>query len=427
MLRLSGPNAIDIADAISKLPSGRLSKATSHTIHYGAITGDMGTHVDQVMLAVMRAPRTFTGEDVAEITCHNNQLIIEQIINLAIKHGARPAQRGEFARQAVLNNKMDIIQAESINELIHAQTQQAIRVSLSQVEGSLSKLTNKIEKQLLKALAHCEASFEFLDEEIEFADEINLLLTNAMETTNSAVESFKHQQKFRCGIRVAIVGAVNAGKSSLLNALTGADRAIVTPQAGTTRDTIEAVITINGNHITLVDTAGFRKTDDCIEQEGMDRSVREIELADIIVLLEDSADDATKQLEKLAKETNKPVIIAQSKSDLTPDGKPCSAEIKISSETGENIERLRKLISDQALSVLNKGTSTFLLTNRQATLLTALAKLLNTAYKNFLQNKEYELLSSDLKDALGRLTELTGKTVSDKCLDEIFREFCVGK
>ena len=222
----------------------------------------------------MRSPKTFTGQDTVEITCHNNQFIIEEIINLAIANGARLAQQGEFTKRAVFNGKIDLVQAEAINELIHAQTQLALKQSLAQLTGSFSHCLASLEKELLKALALSEASFEFLDEEMDFAPQIQALISSLQNTITGIKKTFNQQQQIRQGIRIAIIGSVNAGKSSLFNALLNQDRAIVSAIAGTTRDAIEAGVYTKGNYWTLVDTAGLRQTHDIIEQEGIKRSLK---------------------------------------------------------------------------------------------------------------------------------------------------------
>ena len=259
LLRMSGDDAITIADSIAQLTSKiKLSDCATHTIHYGWVTDQDGNHIDQVLFLLMKAPRTFTGQNTVEITCHNNPFIIEQIIAQTIAYGARIADKGEFSRRAFLNGKIDLVQAEAINELIHANTQQALKKSLSQVEGSLSHWIETIQTELFKARAYCEASFEFIDEEINFAPQIKENIKNILSTITQLKKSFDQQSQIRQGLRIALIGSVNAGKSSLFNALLGKDRAIVTNIAGTTRDVIEAGVYRDGNYWTFVDTAGLR-------------------------------------------------------------------------------------------------------------------------------------------------------------------------
>ena len=288
LIRISGKDALNIATKISKLANKKqtISTVPSHTIHYGQIIAETKS-IDLVMFFVMHGPRTFTGEDVVEVTCHNNPFIIEEIIALAIKHGARIAENGEFAKRSFLNNKIDLMQAEAINDLIHSNNQQTLKKSLSQLEGSLSNWIDEIEKVLVKCLAFSEASFEFLDEEeIEFKDKILNDVLKLEKKIQTLKANFSQQQQIKEGLRIALIGSVNAGKSSLFNALLKKNRAIVTSQAGTTRDSIEAGIYTKNHYFTLVDTAGIRKTDNVIEEEGIKRSFEEAEKADILLLVE---------------------------------------------------------------------------------------------------------------------------------------------
>ncbi len=322
LLRLSGADAIDIASKISILASGKtLTQVPSHTVHYGSVINADQKVIDKVMFIVMHAPRTFTGQSVVEITTHNNQFLIEDIIAQAIKHGARVAQQGEFARRAVMNEKIDLVQAEAINELIHANTQLALKKSLAQLEGSFSHWIESIEQKLIKALALSEASFEFIDEEdLEFNQQISTIITKTLDTIAQLKNTFDQQQQIRQGIRIAIIGSVNAGKSSLFNAMLKKDRAIVTSIAGTTRDVIEAGLYRNNNYWTLIDTAGLRQTNDIIERKGIERSHKEAGLADIILLVIDGSHAMTNQEQQVydelyAQHTDKTIVI-KNKSDL---------------------------------------------------------------------------------------------------------------
>lgn len=430
LLRMSGINSLAIADAIATLASKkRISEVQTHSIHYGSVRDSLGTSIDNVLFFVMRSPRTFTGQDVVEISCHNNQFIVEEIINAALVAGARLAKEGEFSKRAVLNDKMDLVQAEAIHELIGAQTQQARKRALAQVDGSFSQWITVIEKQLLKAMAFCEASFEFIDEELEFSDQIKTMVVDILDIIKKTQKTFDHQQQIRAGIKIALVGSVNAGKSSLFNALLGSERAIVTPIAGTTRDSIEATVSRNGTFWTLIDTAGLRTTDDIVEQEGIKRSLQQAALSDVVLLVYDvsralSAQeiDAYDQImntheKKIIRVNNK---IDQAYSAATGCGIAVSAKQKIGVDTLENAiqEKISALIAD--------NDSPFLLNTRQSNLLIALEKKLHDIVE-MLSEPHYELLSIQFNDALSHLSELTGKTVSEQTMDAVFNEFCVGK
>lgn len=430
LMRVCGINAIDIVDRITKLASGKkLIDLPTHTIHYGSIINQSAA-TDNVLFLLMRAPKTFTGQDTVEITCHNNQFIVEEIISLAINAGARLAQEGEFSKRAVMNGKIDVIQAEAINELIHAQTQMALKQSLAQLEGSFSHWLSTLEKDLLKALALSEASFEFLDEEMEFAPQIQQLIATVQNKISSIKKTFNQQQHIRQGIRVAIIGSVNAGKSSLFNALLNQNRAIVNAQAGTTRDVIEAGLYKNGNYWTLVDTAGLRQTDDMIEKEGIKRSLEEAHKADIIILAYDSSREITSQetivYDEIKQKYTHKIICVLTKADSSIDA--AIDGISVSSQNKQNIDILEQSIEQKIATLFASIESPFLLNQRQHNLLLALEHKL-TAIISMLTQKPvaYELLSIHLNDAIAHLAELSGKAISEAGMDMIFKEFCIGK
>ena len=435
LLRLSGTNAIDIASKISTLASGKtLTQALSHTVHYGSVIDTNQKVVDKVMFIVMHAPRTFTGQNVVEITTHNNQFLVEEIIAHAINHGARLAQQGEFARRAVLNEKIDLVQAEAINELIHANTQLALKKSLAQLEGSFSHWIESIEQKLIKALALSEASFEFIDEEdLEFNQQINTIITKTLDTIARLKHTFDQQQQIREGIRIAIIGSVNAGKSSLFNALLKKDRAIVTSIAGTTRDVIEAGLYKNNNYWTLIDTAGLRQTEDIIEQKGIERSHKEAERADIILLVIDGSHAMTTQEQQVyhelyAAHTDK-IIVIKNKSDLeqSPLQLPTDNYLTASQDDTASIDTVECVIQEKIIALFNELESPFLLNQRQFNLLLGLESKLLALLPLLEGSPDYEIISFHLNDAIAHLSELTGKSISEAGMDAVFKSFCVGK
>lgn len=436
LLRLSGNNAFIVADAISVLPQQKkLSAQTTHTIHYGHVIDVDGNHLDQVLFLVMHAPHTFTGENTIEITCHNNPFIIQSILHAAITAGARMAQEGEFSRQAVQNNKIDILQAEAINDLIHANTQLALKQSLSQLEGSFTQWITLIEKQLIKALALSDASFEFLDEEnMQFSAQIKEIIANILTTTVNLKNTFDQQQQVRNGIRIAIIGSVNAGKSSLFNALLNKERAIVTNIAGTTRDAIEAGLYKNGNYWTLIDTAGLRTTDDIIEQMGIIRSRQEAHKADIILLVFDGSEllSAAEMAvyQELVDSYGDKIIMVISKTDLPQQENSIinnKSIYAVSTQNKATIVALEHAIQNKINTLFASIGSPFLLNQRHFNALLALENNLQTISNMLTPNTSYELVSYHLNDALSTLSELTGKTISEAGMDAVFREFCVGK
>ncbi len=436
LLRLSGTTIFSLANQFCKLPNKQpISNAQSQTINYGYVVDKNGKTIDQVLFLVMHGPKTFTGQDTLEITCHNNPFIIDAIITTAIDAGARLATEGEFTKRAVLNDKIDLVQAEAINELIHANSQQALKQSLLQLQGSLSSWIANLEKKIVNAIALSEASFEFLDEEdMEFGNQIEELIAKVTVQIQHIKKSFGQQQQIREGIRIALIGSVNAGKSSLFNALLGKDRAIVTSIAGTTRDVIEAGVYRNGNYWSLIDTAGLRKTEDVIEKQGIERSFAESQKADIILLVVDgsqklSSQEKTIYTELLEKYKNK-IILVSNKSDLVRTIQLFEGfeQILVSTKTKHNINQLESLVKQKIKTIFSSIESPFLLNQRQFNLLLSFEKKLQKIVP-MLQKKNiaYEIVSIHLQDAIAHLAQLTGKNISEKGMDAVFRNFCVGK
>lgn len=434
LIRLSGADAFKITDAIAQLPHDKkISSVATHTIHFGFVV-DNGKNIDHVLFFVMHAPKTFTGQNTVEISCHNNPFIIQAIIAQALRHGARIAQPGEFTKRAYLNKKIDLIQAEAINELICAHTQQALQKSLAQLQGSFSHWLADIEQQLIHALALTQASFEFIEEEnITFDQQIQAIIAAVLNNIAIIEQSYSHQQHIKDGIRIALLGAVNAGKSSLFNTLIKHDRAIVTDIAGTTRDVIEAGVYRDSFYATYIDTAGLRQTADIIEQEGIKRSWQQAQKADIIILVIDGARSLTEQertiYHDLLNQYKQKIILVATKSDIaqpqrTFDDTPVLA---ISTVTQEHIPTLEQAIALKAQQLLESGDAPFLVNQRQFSLLLQLKNDLEQILKLTTDTIDYEIVAVHLKDALERLTELTGKTITERSVDTIFQEFCVGK
>lgn len=435
LLRLSGADVRKIVAKFATVGTNKkIEELPSGSVHYGWIIDDHKNHIDQVMLIIMDGPKTFTGENTIEITCHNNPFLIESIIAQAIKNGARVAHEGEFTKRAFLNGKIDLLQAEAINDLIHANTQLALKKSLSQLEGSFSHWMAQIERDLVKALAWCEASFEFLDEEAEFGYKIKEHLGGLTERIKVCRRTFDAQQQIRHGIKIALIGSVNTGKSSLFNALLNQNRAIVTEIAGTTRDVIEAGVYRNGNYWTLIDTAGLRDTANKIEKEGIKRSSEEATKADIILLVFDGSrnftDDESTIYQNLLEQFGHKIIIVENKLDLSAYPGHILGQknsIKVSSLNKKNIDILENLIEQKISTLFSDLESPFLLNKRQHTLLIGLESKINDIIIMLTGKIEYELVSYHIKDALEYMTELTGKSISEAGLDMVFKEFCVGK
>ena len=381
----------------------------------------------------MKAPKTFTGEDTIEISCHNNPFIIQNILDRFFQEGVRLAQPGEFSRQAVENGKIDIMQAEAIKELIHANSQESLKLSFAQLKGSFSARIQSLESVVIKAIALCEASFEFLEEDIDFSEQIRELLLFIKEEVINLQSLFDQQKQIREGIRIALIGSVNAGKSSLFNALIGKKRAIVTNIAGTTRDVIESSFYQDGKYWTMIDTAGLRTTNDVIEKEGIDRSYQEAELADIVLIIIDqsivlSLSELSVYQALEAKFISKSIIV-YNKADL-----PCKNNLfshenaqLVSAQLGHGVQGLKTKIYAKTEELFAKNTSSFLLNKRHFDLLSSFDKELIATLDLLDASREYELISLHLQRALQLLSELSGKSISEKALDAVFKEFCVGK
>ena len=435
LIRLSGSKALFIATDASRLSSKKiLSQVTTHTIHHGWIVDNTNHKIDEVLFFIMHGPRTFTGENTVEISCHNNPFIIENILNRLIECGARLAQPGEFSRQAVENNKLDILQAEAIKELIHAHSQESLKLSLQQISGSFSQTIGALEKPMIQAIALCEASFEFLEEEMDFSHQMIDVLNEIEKEVNRITLLFDQQKQIREGIRIALIGSVNAGKSSIFNALIGKQRAIVTNIAGTTRDVIESSFYKDGLYWTIIDTAGLRQTDDIIEQQGIERSYEEAKTADIILLIIDSARITTEQEKTIYNtihtEYPEKSIIIHNKSDLTNHvtwPKNTSKIIALSAQTGNGLDQVKQAIEQKISLLFNQHSSSFLLNKRHYNLLHSFSIELNQAQHILKTNKEYELISLHLQKAISLLSELTGKSITEKAMDSIFKDFCIGK
>lgn len=438
LIRLSGDDAFEVADRMSLLAGDKkISQQKSHSISYGWVIDDKKNHIDQVLFLIMHGPTTFTGQNVVEITCHNNRFLIEQVIDRALACGARIASRGEFTRRAVMLGKIDLLQAEAIDDLIHAQNAQVLKYSLSQLEGSLSAWINEIELAVIEMLAFCEASFEFIDEgDMEFAPDVLLKMKALIIKIEQLLRTFSKQQYIKEGVRIALVGSVNAGKSSLFNCLLDKKRAIVTPIPGTTRDSIEAGVFRGGDFITFIDTAGIRKTNDEIEQEGIDRSFQEAHRADLILLVVDDSEilsePSRQAYQSMIDKYDQKIILVYNKIDIAShqlfSENFFGTCVSLSAQNNLNVAQLFLEIEKKISVLKNTDGITCLLNNRHYDLLTQFLQTLRVITPMLEKvSVEYELVSYRLRDALSLLSEMTGRSVSQATIDKVFQSFCVGK
>ncbi len=439
VIRISGAKALTVADSIFSpigKHSAKPSAAASHTIQFGHIVRD-GKTIDEVLVAIMRAPRTFTREDIVEITCHGGILPAKLVLDATLASGARLAEPGEFTRRAFLNGRIDLAQAEAVADLIHSRTELALRAANEQLAGKLSQRINQLRDDMLKTLAHVEAYIDFPEEDIaeETKDQLLGRLESGVAFMDELLHTANEGQILRRGIRAAIVGRPNAGKSSLLNQLLGHDRAIVSPIPGTTRDTIEETANIRGLPVVFIDTAGLREARDEIEVEGIRRSRESLQKAEFILHVFDASEPLTEADKNyLAEFADKKRILVRNKIDLPgnlalPDGAGNSSpSVDVCCITGKGIESLKDAIKNLAWSgeiktemlqvMINSRHQDALTRAREATLRT-IAALRSGA--------TLELAAMDLRIAVNAVGEIVGKTATEDLLDMIFSQFCIGK
>ncbi len=439
VLRLSGTAAISVADSVFT-PAGKSSLkpsvAPTHTLHFGHVVR-AGVRVDEVLVAVLRAPRTFTREDVVEITCHGGLLPAKLILDLLLERGARLAEPGEFTKRAFLNGRIDLAQAEAVADVIHARTELALSAANEQLAGKLSSRIRELRDDLMKTLAHIEAHIDFPDEDIAPETQAQLLgrLDRAVTFMDSLLRTADEGQILRRGVRVAIIGRPNAGKSSLLNQLLGRDRAIVSATPGTTRDTIEETANIRGLPVVFIDTAGLRDAGDDIEAEGIRRSRESLAKAELILHVLDGAEAFAQEDAHLLDEFSaRKRIVVLNKSDrpahamLPAEFASAAQVVPVSCVTGAGVEVLKDAIKASVWSgdiraemlevMINSRHQDALRRGREAVLRTA------EALRGGLT---LELPAMDLRIAANAVGEIVGKTSTEDLLDSIFSQFCIGK
>jgi len=434
VIRLTGTRAIDITNKL--FPSKDLATQSSHTLHVGYLK-DEGEILDEVVISLYKNPTSYTGEDVVEISCHGSAFVQGQVIQSIIKNGARLAKPGEFTQRAFLNGKLDLTQAEAVADLIASNTDASKNAALNNIRGGFSELLKHLREQLIQFSSLIELELDFSEEDVEFADrkKFTELIEQIATSTKKLLDSFKLGNVVKNGVSVAIVGKPNAGKSTLLNTLLNDNRAIVSEIAGTTRDTIEEIININGILFRLIDTAGIREhTTDVIENMGVIKSLEKIKEADIILYLFDVNIISIDELEIIKKDLldqNKKLILVGNKSDIINVDKKNNygdQEIEfISAKENIGIEELKNKLF---LSVTENKilTENIIVTNtRHYEALQQVEKSLHDI-KGGLENKiPGDLLALDIRQCLYYLGEITGEITNEDRLDYIFSKFCIGK
>lgn len=433
IVRSSGPDVIKI---VKKIFQGEdLEKVKTHTINYGFIV-DKDEKIDEVLVSIMRAPNTFTREDVVEINCHGGISTTNKVLELLIMNGCRLAEPGEFSKKAFLNGRIDLVEAEGINDLILSESEEARRYAINRVEGNLSKLIVDQRNILLGLSAELEVNFDFPEEMDNPEVTHEKLETDLIQIKNNLSELLKHSQEgqiIKNGIDVAIVGKPNVGKSSILNHLLDQNKAIVTNIAGTTRDIVEGSITLNGIKINLIDTAGIRDTEDIVEKIGVDKSKEILKEADLaIYVLNNNEEIDTLELDFLNQLDNVKKIVFINKDDL--DSKIDISKLKISNIVYGNtinhngLDNLKdKIIEMFNLSEIKSKNYNFLSNARQIALVRTALESIETALTSVNNRVPFEMIALDIKKAYDDLGEIIGATYKDELLDELFSKFCLGK
>ncbi len=451
IVRISGPNSIEIVNRIYK-GKNSITEADSHTIHYGMIK-DENDIIDEVLVMIMKSPRTFTGEDTVEINCHGGLYVIKRILEIVIKNGARPAEPGEFTKRAFLNGKMDLSQAEAVIDIITAKNEYALKSSISQLKGSVKNKIEDIRRRIIYHTAFIETALDD-PEHIQidgYGEKLKLIIDDILREIKTLIESFDSGKIIKEGIQTVIVGKPNAGKSSLLNLLTGKERAIVTDIEGTTRDALEEQIQLNGIVLNIVDTAGIRKTNDFVEKLGVDKARDYVKDADLVVYVVDASrplDYNDEEIFDLIK--SKKVIILLNKSDLkiVTTKEKLQSKIDMQNKNNKNEGKYAEVISiidisikarsgiEDLENVINKtflkGDITFndevFITNiRHKTALLDTCDSLKRVLDSIELQMPEDFFSIDLMDAYETLGSITGDTIGEDLVNEIFSKFCMGK
>lgn len=438
IVRISGVDAETLAAQTFVRPAGKNGRLKSHTLYHGKIRDPQSDRIlDEALLTIMRKPRSYTGEDVVEIHCHGGAFVVRQILGLILKQGARQADPGEFTKRAFLNGRLDLTQAEAVLDLIRARTDKSAGIAIDQVSGALSQWVVELREELLDILVQVEAAIDFPEEEIELLRRQELIgkIRALAEKINVISATYGWGKLFREGARVCICGRPNVGKSSLLNALLGEDRVIVTAVAGTTRDVIEESISLDGLPAVLWDTAGIRDSDDQIERIGVDLSRQHVRKADaVLVVLDGSEPLAADDEVFLAGIPSKKILVAVNKSDLPQRLEAGelkrltgSSEVRsISARTGEGIPELKKSLRD--LLIDSEMAAPIVITNlRHHSALQRSESSLSRAAVSLGESYAAEFVAMDLHEARVALEEITGIIQNNDILERIFENFCIGK
>ena len=433
LIRLSGPEAISITDSLFSRP---LTDAKGYTVHFGTLA-DGDRLLDEVLVTLFRAPRSYTGEDMVEISCHGSSYITREVLSLLVRRGATPASAGEFTRRAFLNGKLDLSQAEAVADLIASESSAAHRIALNQMRGGYATELAGLREKLLHITSLLELELDFSEEDVEFADrsELSVLLNDIHTRCSTLAGSFRMGNALKNGVPVAIAGAPNAGKSTLLNALLGEERAIVSDIPGTTRDFIEESLTLEGIRFRFIDTAGLRHTDDTVEALGIERARERIKRASVVLLLISEAistDKALEQIQSLNLTAEQHLIVLLNKHDLwntTPLTEALQSRfdvLSISARSGEGLDTLQRLLVDSVADNMNEDSLIVSNVRHYEALLHA-CEALDRAQQGLQNGLPSDLVSEEVRQVLYHLGTITGEITTDDILGNIFSKFCIGK
>ena len=439
IVRISGDEALDVADRIFRPKKGsrKVSDMETHTIHYGYVT-DGDEVIDEVMLLIMKAPRSYTCEDTIEIDCHGGVLVMKKILETVLKYGARPAEPGEFNKRAFLNGRIDLSQAESVIDVINAQNELALKSSVSQLQGAVLEKIKAIRAVVLHEIAFIESALDDPEHvSLEgYPEQLHEIMSDAHSKVKKLLDSSDNGKMLKEGINTAIVGKPNAGKSSLLNILVGEERAIVTEIAGTTRDILQEQIQIGGIGLNVIDTAGIRNTEDIVEKIGVNKSREYIEKADLIIYVVDSSTELDENDQEIIEAIqNKKAIVLLNKSDLdaktdasvlqTQLSKPI---LSISAKNNTGIHELETLIEEMFFSgKLSFNDEVYITNIRQKNALAEAQNSLKMVLQSIADGMPEDFFTIDMMNAYEALGTIIGESVGEDLVNEIFSKFCMGK
>ena len=453
VIRVSGPDAHAIADKVITCRKGTISDAPGYTIKFGNIYDSAGAVIDEVLVSVFRAPYSYTGENSVEISCHASSYIVSAILDLLCEAGARAAEPGEFTQRAYLNGKMDLAQAEAVADVIASQNAAAHRIAFKQMKGGFSSELRGMRSELLELVSLMELELDFSEEEVEFADRSRLdsLLEQIIAHVTRLIDSFRLGNAIKNGVPVAIAGATNTGKSTLLNALLGEDRAIVSDVHGTTRDTIEETLNIDGILFRFIDTAGLRETDEVVEKIGIQRTFQKISEASIVLGMVDLTRDFESTCETVREVIGKvefstqKLIILVNKIDISDINKNVTTEnyivseldnkgvteqvdiIRISAKNGTGISDLRAVLAASQRDLLGDSDTTLVTNQRHLQALSDSRTSLLRVREGLAAGLPTDLAAQDIREAIYHLGSIVGEISTDEVLGNIFANFCIGK